>query len=125
MTTDIIIISTPPEISCSYVSAVTIAGNQGGSLTIINSTAFQFTNIYLYNPFPIQIIISNLTLPAYAASITSPYVMLVTRNANNYLVCQMNSPFPITLSAGPMTGVLTPTNNQAGTSADYIFSMNF
>jgi hypothetical protein len=121
LATDVISFTIPPEISCLGVTAVTVGGYAGGSINITNSNNFQFKNIAMYNPYPINVTIDNFTLPNYAAVITSPFLMIVSRGI--YLVCMMNTTFTIQLSAGSIAGSLTPSRSEAGVSANYTFSL--
>jgi uncharacterized membrane protein len=108
MASDTVFVTTPSEISCANVASVVMGSISGTSLSVINSTTFSFRNIALNNPLPINLIINSLTLPSYAASINSPFLIYVMRS--NYEVCKMNQSFSISLTPSQISGSLSATN---------------
>lgn len=118
---DTIFVTTPAEISCSNVVSVVMGGYTGTSVSVINSTTFSFKNITVSNLITLNLTINSLTLPSYAASITSPFFVYVMRN--NYEVCKMNQSFTISLTPSKITGALSATIYEAGVSSNYVFTL--
>lgn len=118
---DTIFVTTPSEISCSSVVSVVMGGFSGTSVSVINSTTFSFKNIIVSSSMPIVLTINSLTLPSYAATISSPFLIYVMRS--NYEVCKMNQSFPISLTPSKISGSLSANIYEAGVSSNYILAI--
>jgi hypothetical protein len=92
--TDVFYVQVPSEMDISGATVVSIASVtvETGSLSILSSTLISFRSKFeVSNPNPINITIDKLTLPPYATTISSPFLVYVKRNT--YFVCYVSKVF--------------------------------
>ena len=90
--------------------------------TVFSSSQLTFTIPGQHtNPFPVNITLTNITLPSYAASITDPYTMTITRNT--FAICSTSTSMPLSLTAGTLNASLALTTTQAGVPSNYSLTL--
>ncbi len=123
-TGDVFSIESPSEIDLSAVTSVKLASESVNSLSVLTSTKISFKSRFeMSNPYPMNITIDKMLLPAYATTISSPFLIYVKRNS--YYVCSVSSSFNIVLTSGGANVTLSPSSSVAGVGATYNFSMSF
>jgi len=66
---------------------VSIAGMTSTAVSVLSNNLISFSLIPLSSPYPVNITIQSLILPAYATTISSPFKITIKRN--DFAVCEV------------------------------------
>jgi hypothetical protein len=89
---------------------------------VLSPTLISFNSRFeLSNPYPVNITIDQLALPAYATTITNPFKVYVKRNS--YFVCYLSQSFSIALTPGSLSVALIASTLVAGLTSSYTFTL--